>query len=75
MTLFEGWVALANDFPLLMRVWFVLLGCFFISALFLKGQWYFRRTHLPAPRWLVLTFLLVAGAAMIALGLFGHVSR
>jgi NADH:ubiquinone oxidoreductase subunit 5 (subunit L)/multisubunit Na+/H+ antiporter MnhA subunit len=65
-----------HDFPLLLRIWFVILGTASLAAGWLtKGPWYWRRTKTPIPPWLVRTWSTVVGFAVILFALFGHVSR
>ena len=65
-----------HDFPLLLRVWFVILGTIFLAAgWFTKGPWYLRRTKTPISPWLHRTISTVTGLAFILFALFGHVSR
>jgi hypothetical protein len=65
-----------HDFPLLLRIWFVILGTTFLAAGWLtKGQWYWKRTKTPISPWLHRTCSTVIGLAFILCALFGHVSH
>jgi hypothetical protein len=65
-----------HDFPLLLRIWFVILGTAFLAAGWLfKGAWYWKHTKTPISPWLQRTSSTVIGLAFILLALFGHISR
>ena len=65
-----------HDFPLLLRIWFVILGTAFLAAGWLfKGAWYWKHTKTPISPWLQRTWSTVVGLAFILLALFGHISR
>jgi len=65
-----------RDFPILLRIWFVILGsAFVVLAWWPRGQWYFKRTRIPVPNWLHKLFTLTAGVTFIVMGFFGHISN
>ena len=64
------------DFPLLLRIWFVILGTAFLAAGWLfKGAWYCKNTKTAIPPWLHRTLSTIMGLGFILVALFGHVSR
>ena len=65
-----------HDFPLLLRIWFVILGTAFLAAGWLsKGTWYWKRTKTPISPWLQRTWSTVVGLTFILFALFGHISH
>ena len=60
-------------FPILFRVWFALLGTFFLLFAWLnKGEFYWRRTDDVAPKWLARLSLTTMGLVFILVALFAR---